>query len=523
MKMRPVYSIATLTCLLGSAFSIPLPDICTKSEIKPTGTSTPDTDLEVNQGIYCPDTDFKADQDKDRPDVYTTIIKANKKCKRLILQGDIVYKVGRNAISCMDCLWPKHERGTVNVPYIISSDYSVNEVSMITAAMQEFMTLTCVRFVPRSVETDYLEIKSDDGCWSYIGMTEGTQTLSLRKDACFNHGTIQHELNHALGFFHEHCRSDRDDYVTIMTQYISPNDMNNFYKEKTNNLDIQYDYSSLMHYPSYAFSNDPAKSTIIPKPDPNVPIGQSYGLNNFDISKVNRLYECDICSNLLTSQTGKVTSANYPSGYLNNTNCLWLIRIPANKVFLTFEAFDVQSSTNCMSDYVKVYDGASKTSPVLLDKTCGSEMLTSLLASSNSMLVEFVSDGVVTATGFKASYSTVHCGGFFNTSSGIITSPGYPNLYPQSVDCMWLITAPSEKVKKVLLTFDVFNLEMYSYCRYDYVRIYDGRTTSSPVIGTFCGRSSFNRLSSGNALLIKFHSDYSNQYPGFHASYKFIG
>lgn len=29
------------------------------------------------------------------------------------------------------------------------------------------------------------------------------------------YGTVQHELFHALGFHHEHCRWDRDDHVII--------------------------------------------------------------------------------------------------------------------------------------------------------------------------------------------------------------------------------------------------------------------------------------------------------------------
>ncbi|XP_053567000.1 embryonic protein UVS.2-like [Bombina bombina] len=477
-------------------------------------TSNPQQETNSAERQHQPGVDYP-----DVPDVYTTVLRANKNSKKLLLQGDIAYKIGRNALNCTDCLWPKSNSGIVNVPYVLSPDYDVNEVSIITAAMEEFKTLTCVKFIPQTVETDYLDIKQDSGCWSIIGMTHGAQTVSLRKDECISHRTVQHELNHALGFVHEQCRSDRDDYVTIMTQYISPGDISNFDKQDTNNLGVQYDYSSLMHYPRYAFSNTSGQDTIVPKPDPNVPIGQSYGLSNLDVLKINRLYECDICSSLISSHTGTVTSENYPSAYLNNTNCLWLIRIPANKVFLTFEAVDIQPSTNCMSDYVKVYDGASKTSPVLLDKTCGSGMLPSFISSSNSMLLEFVSDGAATATGFKASYTEVYCGAIINSAPGVITSPGYPNLYPPSVDCFWIITAPPQKT--VLIYFNVFNLETYTYCRYDYVRIYDGKTTSSPLIGTFCSKRSFNIASSGTSMLIKFHSDNTNQYTGFQASYTF--
>lgn len=75
------------------------------------------------------------------------------------------------------------------------------------------------------------------------------------------------------------------------------------------------------------------------------------------------------------------------------------------KIFLQFEAFDLQPSSDCSSDYIKIYNGNSKNSPVLLDKYCGKGPLPSLVASGSTMLVEFASDESITATGFRASYN----------------------------------------------------------------------------------------------------------------------
>lgn len=75
------------------------------------------------------------------------------------------------------------------------------------------------------------------------------------------------------------------------------------------------------------------------------------------------------------------------------------------KIFLQFEAFDLQPSPDCSSDYIKIYNGNSKNSPILLDKYCGKGPLPSLVASGSTMLVEFASDESITATGFRASYN----------------------------------------------------------------------------------------------------------------------
>lgn len=62
----------------------------------------------------------------------------------------------------------------------------------------------------------------DFRCWSYIGKRGGEQVLSLKPpDANKCHclcdvGRALHEMMHALGFYHEHSRPDRDDYIKIV-------------------------------------------------------------------------------------------------------------------------------------------------------------------------------------------------------------------------------------------------------------------------------------------------------------------
>ncbi|XP_030649908.1 low choriolytic enzyme-like [Chanos chanos] len=259
------------------------------------------------------DNDFTGPENSSENDENTVsglIEKANKKVGQgpgepLVMFGDIAVDTGlNNADPCTarNCTWPKSSDGNVYVPYEITNQYSNREKSVIESALGSFASSTCVRFRPRSGERDYISIESRSGCWSYVGRTRGAQVVSLMRTGCVHHSVIQHEMLHALGFNHEQSRSDRDDHVRILFQNVISGMEHNFRKVQTNNLGTPYDYNSVMHYSRTAFSKN-GQPTIVPIPDPRVPIGKATQMSPNDILRVNRLYRCSEYAPTYTKHT----------------------------------------------------------------------------------------------------------------------------------------------------------------------------------------------------------------------------
>ena len=119
------------------------------------------------------------------------------------------------------------------------------------------------------------------------------------------------------------------------------------------------------------------------------------------------------------------------------------------------------------------------------------------------------------------------CNYKFTLSSGTIESLHHPSNYPNSVsNCKYSLKYPSAEYRFVI-TFSHFSLESHSSCSHDSLKIYDGETTSSTMLGNsygYCGTSmppSFT--STSNEMLLTFKTDGSGVSTGFKISYSIQG
>ncbi|KAL1243697.1 Zinc metalloproteinase nas-6 [Trichinella spiralis] len=188
------------------------------------------------------------------------------------------------------------------VPYEISAIFTTVQRKKITNAMKMIEANSCVRFVPRTIEPDYLVINNDHGCFSMVGRMQGRQVVSLGSGCLFNE-VIVHELMHVLGFWHEQSRTDRDDFIIIRAENVIPSMVGQFRKIElpyVDFLDEKYDYYSIMHYDSKAFSRNGENTIEAIEPKMTEVIGKALELSASDIRKLNKLYECTAVNGIVT-------------------------------------------------------------------------------------------------------------------------------------------------------------------------------------------------------------------------------
>lgn len=159
--------------------------------------------------------------------------------------------------------------------------------------------------------------KTNSGCWSQVGRTDtrinefpyvpGRQLISIG-EGCGEKGTVIHEIGHAIGFWHEQSRRDRDSFVKIVRHNIMSGQKLQFRrlsKKDVNSMGYAYDFWSIMHYGPTFFSKN-GKPTIrvqkkyrYLKPE----IGQRRVLSYLDVAQVRAMYKCNVLPSRESTRT----------------------------------------------------------------------------------------------------------------------------------------------------------------------------------------------------------------------------
>uniref|UniRef100_A0A8C5QKY2 Meprin A subunit n=1 Tax=Leptobrachium leishanense TaxID=445787 RepID=A0A8C5QKY2_9ANUR len=246
-----------------------------------------------------------------------------------LFEGDIKHDelVPMNSIIGEEYRWP------IPVPYYLEDSLEINAKALVLENFERYRLKSCIEFKPWEGEPNYISVFKDSGCYSYVGnLRRGRQVLSLGTN-CDRIATIQHEFLHALGFWHEQSRPDRDDYVAIIWDRILAGRENNFNKyndTRSTALNVPYDYTSVMHYSKTAFQNGTEPTIVTQIPAFSDVIGQRMDFSDYDLAKLNRLYNCSTTLTFLDSCTFEYNNiCGMVQGTADNADWNHILQIPA--------------------------------------------------------------------------------------------------------------------------------------------------------------------------------------------------
>jgi Zn-dependent metalloprotease len=222
-----------------------------------------------------------------------------------------------------------------------------------------------------------------------------------------------------------------------------------------------------------------------------------------------------------TTCTGRLYDSGGLGDYQNNTNgVITIAPTGATKVTLTFSSFNFESSY----DFIYIYDGPSISSP-LIGSYSGTTLpgFGTINSTGGSITIKQTSDLNTSFSGFVCDWSCSNTntmpasgtGPTKTTCTGTITDDGGNGNYGTGTD--GFVTISTTGGSHISLNFSSFSMED----GFDYLFVYDGPNSSSPMIAAITGDSlnSFVINSSGNSVTLEQYSDNSYESSGFVCSW----
>ncbi|XP_024085153.1 cubilin isoform X2 [Cimex lectularius] len=242
--------------------------------------------------------------------------------------------------------------------------------------------------------------------------------------------------------------------------------------------------------------------------------GESSEINSADRLKLPYLK----CDRTFVSRAGGPQNGTFTAPILVNSaghsrQCVYtFLAAPNQRAQITFTGFDLRGTPpECAHEYLDVYSEVQQpeTSELINSpfggRFCGPIPPRRRISLYRAIAISFYTDkNITTPELFAGRYSFINdseyqigtpaptslCSYTIHAEQkrqGNIVSPTYPGSYPKDLTCTYLLLGkPGQRVRLEFRDFDLF----YGgpHCPFDVLKIYDGITNDSAVIGTYCGQ-----------------------------------
>ncbi|GMS80057.1 hypothetical protein PENTCL1PPCAC_2232, partial [Pristionchus entomophagus] len=213
------------------------------------------------------------------------------------------------------------------------------------------------------------------------------------------------------------------------------------------------------------------------------------------------------CGFITHSQHGIIRSPGAPNNdYGNDLECIWDIQVPPGYVIqIHFNMMDIEKSKDCKNDSLTIYEehkgrgwAPNQYYYFIFDKSemhsplCHITAPPDMKTESNRIRLNFTTNEKVVGRGFELEYKAV-CGGVFQLSHGVITSPHYPAYLPnEDMECMYFIDPEVPEGQTQVVTIAINDIQLADTlvqyrrdpCPSDYLQVVDAESKS--VVYTYC-------------------------------------
>uniref|UniRef100_A0A1I7UVS0 C-type LECtin n=1 Tax=Caenorhabditis tropicalis TaxID=1561998 RepID=A0A1I7UVS0_9PELO len=252
-------------------------------------------------------------------------------------------------------------------------------------------------------------------------------------------------------------------------------------------------------------------------------VGPIYGLQTTQCYQQQFAF-CKIVPNLCNGGIqngtfGSIQSPQYPNQYYNKLMCLYYLYAPEG---FSINIFFPKINTEKYYDYVEIYEKNSTLYPDRIVGLTGNITNYEYRSNGSFLLIVFRTNYVITDTGFFAAWNVERIQPPIisnSTTNGELTSPNYPNEYDTFDNQIYYIQVLEGE--RISLEIDDFVTQE----TFDFLEIFEGfNQTISKSIATLSGNSisPWNWLSSSNEVSLKFVSDGSYQYKGWHLKWNMV-
>ena len=150
------------------------------------------------------------------------------------------------------------------VPYEFTNTLTTAQQQAYLDGLHEWQLAANVSFVPHTTQTHWILFTYNT---NWIDNVSGTTNPQVVTVSSLSRAQVCHEMGHSFGFTHENIRPDQTNYLTVLSNNVTPGYLSFFQIDPTSVTNGNYDFESVMHLGwDFASTNPGVVATQQPKP-----------------------------------------------------------------------------------------------------------------------------------------------------------------------------------------------------------------------------------------------------------------